>query len=671
MADKDFKVKSGLDLGTPLPLTEGGTGQTSANNALNALLPVQTDNSNKFLQTDGTSASWVAAAVANNATFTGSSMVIPSGTNAERPASPVVGAIRLNTDQGTLEFWTGSAWGAIATFPQPPRNLVATDVGTSRAFNNGSMTVAFDAPIGNGGSTVTSYKITSNPGSFVQTVNVPSTSATFTGLSSNTNYTFTGTSINSIGEGGASSASSAVLSTTIPEVPTIGAATDQGSGRAFNNGSASIAFTPGGTGGKSNTYAVTSSPGSYTASGTSPITVNGLQSNTSYTFTVIATNANGSSAASSATSSITATTVPQAPTIGTPTANGLNGQISVPFTAGATGGSAITGYTVTSSPGGFTGTGSSSPIVITGLTNGTSYTFTVTATNANGTSTSSNASSSAAPFQGATVSGGALTTDATYNYRTFTANGTLGISGGSINYDVLLLAGGGGGGYGYGGGGGAGGLVYSSQSLSPGSYSISIGGGGTGANTLSNSTTWNGTNSSMTGITTAIGGGGGGSNSENFFQSKGADGGSGGGRNGNYAGSGSGSGTSGQGFAGGDRNGASSGGAGGGGASAVGGNAGQASPPYGGAGGAGSTIFGTAYAGGGGGSGQVSGPAGGTGGGGAGGITNSPYTVPVSGTTNRGGGGGGGGLTSGGASANGASGGSGICVVRYLKSQTI
>ena len=59
MADKDFKVKSGLDLGTPLPLTEGGTGQTSASNALNALLPNQTDNTNKVLQTNGTTTSWV------------------------------------------------------------------------------------------------------------------------------------------------------------------------------------------------------------------------------------------------------------------------------------------------------------------------------------------------------------------------------------------------------------------------------------------------------------------------------------------------------------------------------------------------------------------------------------------------------------------------------------
>jgi hypothetical protein len=64
LADKDFKVKSGIDLGTPLPLTEGGTGQTSANNALNALLPVQTSSANKFLQTDGTSTTWTSAAVA-------------------------------------------------------------------------------------------------------------------------------------------------------------------------------------------------------------------------------------------------------------------------------------------------------------------------------------------------------------------------------------------------------------------------------------------------------------------------------------------------------------------------------------------------------------------------------------------------------------------------------
>src|SRR5690606_675094 len=74
-------------------------------------------------------------------------------------------------------------------------------------------------------------------------------------------------------------------------------------------------------------------------------------------------------------------TAPDAPTIGTATAG--DGQVSVSFTAPADdGGSAITGYTVTSSPGGVTATGASSPITVTGLTNGTAYTFSVTATNA-------------------------------------------------------------------------------------------------------------------------------------------------------------------------------------------------------------------------------------------------------------------------------------------------
>jgi hypothetical protein len=75
---------------------------------------------------------------------------------------------------------------------------------------------------------------------------------------------------------------------------------------------------------------------------------------------------------------------PDAPTIGTATAG--DGQATVTFTAPANnGGSAITSYTVTSSPGNFTATGSSSPITVSGLNNGTSYTFTVTATNAVGT----------------------------------------------------------------------------------------------------------------------------------------------------------------------------------------------------------------------------------------------------------------------------------------------
>jgi uncharacterized protein YhjY with autotransporter beta-barrel domain len=94
-----------------------------------------------------------------------------------------------------------------------------------------------------------------------------------------------------------------------------------------------------------------------------------------------------------------ATTVPGAPTIGTATAG--NGQATVTFTAPASnGGSVVTTYTATSSPGRFTGTVSgptAAPITVTGLTNGTAYTFTVTATNTIGTGTASAASNSVTP----------------------------------------------------------------------------------------------------------------------------------------------------------------------------------------------------------------------------------------------------------------------------------
>ena len=139
-------------------------------------------------------------------------------------------------------------------------------------------------------------------------------------------------------------------------------------------------------------YTATSSPGGFTGynyqPGSGQVTVSGLTNGTAYTFTIVAKNLiAGSGPASSPAVAGTPATVPGAPTIGTATRG--NGQATVAFTAPASnGGSTITSYTATSTPGNFTGTinqSGSGSVTVTGLTNGTAYTFKVKATNAKGT----------------------------------------------------------------------------------------------------------------------------------------------------------------------------------------------------------------------------------------------------------------------------------------------
>ena len=93
-------------------------------------------------------------------------------------------------------------------------------------------------------------------------------------------------------------------------------------------------------------------------------------------------------------------TVPFAPTIGTVTRTS-NTVVSIPFTVGLDGGSAITSYVATSSPS-ITLTvtaGTSSPLTVTGtFVQGTNYTFTIAAVNAIGTGASSSASNSVNPY---------------------------------------------------------------------------------------------------------------------------------------------------------------------------------------------------------------------------------------------------------------------------------
>ncbi|WP_250634206.1 putative Ig domain-containing protein [Pinirhizobacter soli] len=120
-----------------------------------------------------------------------------------------------------------------------------------------------------------------------------------------------------------------------------------------------------------------------------------------YTFSVIATDAQSFTGSRSYTVHVAAI-APGAPTSANATAG--DAQASVAFAAPTdTGGAPITGYTVTSSPGNKTGTGAGSPIVVTGLTNGTAYTFTVVAANIAGPGPASAPSNSVTPQGGQTI----------------------------------------------------------------------------------------------------------------------------------------------------------------------------------------------------------------------------------------------------------------------------
>ncbi len=110
------------------------------------------------------------------------------------------------------------------------------------------------------------------------------------------------------------------------------------------------------------------------------------------------------------------TGVAGAPTIGTATAGETSASIS--FTSPTSnGGATILGYTATCTSGttSITGSASTSPVLVTGLGNGTAYACTVTATNAAGTGLAS-ASVSVTPVATATVTAAGSTAGIECNY---------------------------------------------------------------------------------------------------------------------------------------------------------------------------------------------------------------------------------------------------------------
>lgn len=281
----------------------------------------------------------------------------------------------------------GSTGSVTLTFhglavPAAPTGVVA-DAGDAEA------SVSFTAP-GDGGSPITSYTVTASPGG--RTSTCPGSPCVVSGLTNGTAYTFTVVAVNANGSSSASAASNTVTPALAPGAPTA----VEGAGA---DGSALVSWTaPDSDGGSTITgYTVTASPGGRTATCVaSPCNVTGLDNGTDYTFTVLATNAVGSSAPSAASAPVSVRTVPGAPSI-TKVTHG-NGAATVTFDASSEdGGSAVTGYTVVASPGGATVACPGSPCTLGGLDNGQSYTLRVLATNAAGSSEPSSASDAITP----------------------------------------------------------------------------------------------------------------------------------------------------------------------------------------------------------------------------------------------------------------------------------
>lgn len=276
------------------------------------------------------------------------------------------------------------------TTPNAPTSLLAT-AGT------GQISVAFTYGV-TGGSAITNYKYSIDGGATYTAcspVDIISP-IVITGLS-NIAYSVMLKAVNENGESVASTASNSVTPPTAPTAPTALVATAA-------DAQISIAFTEGLPGSSPITNYKYSTDGGTTftacapAQTISPILITGLTNGTAYSMKIRAINANGDGKSSSLIVSTPGT--PSAPTDIVATHG--NTQISVAFTASATdGGFAISNYEY-STDGGTTYIAcapaqTTSPIVITGLTNGTAYTALLRAVNTNGAGAASVASNSVTP----------------------------------------------------------------------------------------------------------------------------------------------------------------------------------------------------------------------------------------------------------------------------------
>jgi hypothetical protein len=254
----------------------------------------------------------------------------------------------------------------------PPCNVIAI-VGNARA------SVAFSSV-----PDAVSYTVTSTPGNRVVTgTNSP---IMVNGLMNNVEYTFKVKTTTTRGTSEESDTSNVIIPRHFPTAPVSIVATK-------GSASASISFTQT-DGGQADLYTVTSTPGNITQTGTSsPIVVHGLTDGISYTFKVTASDSIGQFDTSSASNRIIPTKPLYIPL--EVSASPLNNSALISFKMS---GEKDMSYKVHSIPGNIVASGISSPILVTGLTNGLSYIFAVSSTSKRGTSNMSEASNAIIPI---------------------------------------------------------------------------------------------------------------------------------------------------------------------------------------------------------------------------------------------------------------------------------
>ena len=309
--------------------------------------------------------------------------------------------------------------------PITPRTVPGAPTAVTGAFGDKQITTSWAAPASNGGSVITDYVVEFSADNGSNWITVTRTASTTTsqlvsGLANGVSYIFRVAAVNAVGTSGWSVSSSGVTPRTLPTAPTSLAG-------VYGNASAALSWSaPADDGGASiSSYAIqfSSNAGTTwtsftnTASANTAVTVTGLTNGTTYVFRVAAINSVGTGAWSATSTSVVPRTAPGAPTAVAGTYG--NTQVGLTWAAPASnGGSGITDYVIEySSDSGTTWTAFSDSestavtTTVTGLTNGTLYSFRVAAVNDAGRGVWSSASSGVTPR---TTPGAATAVTGTY-----------------------------------------------------------------------------------------------------------------------------------------------------------------------------------------------------------------------------------------------------------------